>query len=324
MSVFPGTQEIVLNARRAGLALPAFNIPYLPMIQPVIQAVVDQDSFALLEVARVEWLKFESGGVAAVFNEYQKWQQPEHVRLHLDHIPVVDEDQQPVDYLPIIQEALALGYQSVMIDASRLDLAGNIAATRQVVDLAHRAGVPCEAELGSVLGHEAGAPPPYEEVFRTKRGFTKVAEAEQFARQTGCDWLSVAVGSIHGSVSADFKDLKKAEARLDLELIRQIHDATAIPLVLHGGSGVRQEDVLEGIRLGIAKINVAADIRQAYERALKATGQVAAAQDAVYRRTVELIGDTFGWQGSRRILLVGDPGRRGTIPPAPPEEANPL
>jgi fructose-bisphosphate aldolase class II len=303
MNPITSSKEMVLRARQAGLPVPAFNIPYLPMMEPVIRAVVDQDAFALVEVARVEWMKFESRSTAAVYAEFQKYQQPGYVCLHLDHVPVIDEDQQPVDYLPILQEAIRLGYQSVMIDASRLDLEGNIAVTHQVAALAHQAGIPLEAELGAVLGHEAGPLPPYEEIFRTRRGFTKVDEAKRFVQETGCDWLSVAVGSVHGAISAAFKDQKKVEARLDLDLISQIYTATQIPLVLHGGSGVRREDVLAGVRLGITKINIAAENRQAYEQALKSTGSVPAAQEAVYQRVSGLIRDYFNISGSHSKLV---------------------
>src|SRR5512135_2844026 len=107
------TSDIMRNAQRAQMALPAFNVPYLPMMQPVIRAVADQDSFALIAVARLEWVKFEAKSLAAVLEEFERWNQPEHVRLHLDHVPVIDEDKQQVDYLGVIQEALDLGYQSV-------------------------------------------------------------------------------------------------------------------------------------------------------------------------------------------------------------------
>ena len=136
---------IIQNARRIGVGIPAFNIPYLPMMEPVVRAVVDQDSFALVDTARLEWLKFESKSPAAVAKEFARCGRREHVRLHLDHVPVVDEDDQRVDYLPIFQEALGLGYESVMVDGSRLSLDENIAATRQVVELAHAAAVPVEA-----------------------------------------------------------------------------------------------------------------------------------------------------------------------------------
>ncbi|MGQ9555809.1 MAG: class II fructose-bisphosphate aldolase [Anaerolineae bacterium] len=283
------TAAIVAKAREAGQVVLAFNVPYLPMVEAIVRAVADEGSFALIETARLEWLKFEAQGPAAVMAEFAKWQRPEHVRIHLDHVPVLDEDGQQVDYLPIISEAIALGYQSVMVDGSRLPLEDNIAATRQVVELAHQAGIPCEAELGAVLGHEAGPLPDYEELFASGCGFTDVAEAERFVGETGCDWLSVAVGNIHGAISGALRHQKKVEARLNLERVAALSRATGIPLVLHGGSGIRQEYVLAAVKKGVAKINIAAENRQAYEAALRDGGDVAAAQEAVYERTRAII-----------------------------------
>ena len=290
---------IISNALQAGVGIPAFNIPYLPMARPVIQAVADQDSFALIEVARLEWVKFESTSPAAVAAEFHRWDQPRHVRLHLDHIPVIDEDNQQVDYLGIIREALALGYQSVMVDGSRLSLEDNIKATRAVAELAHAAGVPVEAELGAVLGHEAGPLPPYDELFASGRGFTDVEEAKRFAQETGCDWLSVAIGNIHGAIAAGRRDQKKVQARLNLDRLEQLSQATGLPLVLHGGSGIRQEYLLDATKHGIAKINVGTEIRQAYETTLKESGRVEVAQQAVHDRTVSLLRDYFCIAGIR-------------------------
>ena len=297
-----GTDEIIRRAWRAGAVVPAFNVPYLPMVEPVVRAVADLDSFALVETARLEWLKFEAGGPAAVMAEFLKWNDAAHVRIHLDHVPVVDEDGQRVDYLPIIKEAIGLGYQSVMVDGSRLNLESNIAATLQVVELAHAAGIPCEAELGAVLGHEAGPLPPYEELFASGKGFTDVEEAVRFVRETGCDWLSVAVGNVHGAISGALRDRKKITARLNLAHLDRLRQATSVPLVLHGGSGVEREAMLAAVQRGIAKVNVGTEIRQAYERTLKESGSVASAQDAVYERTSWLIRDYFGIVGIRGLL----------------------
>ncbi len=305
------TQTAMLNAWRAGLMIPAFNVPYLPMMQPVIQAVVDQDAFALIEVARLEWLKFEAKSQKAIMDEFRRWQQPDHVRLHQDHVPVIDEDNLHVDFLSILQNAIDLGYHSVMVDGSRLSLEDNIAATRQAVELAHAAGVPCEAELGAVLGHEAGPLPPYEELFASGKGFTDVEEARRFAAETGCDWLSVAIGNIHGAISGVAKDQKKVEARLSLDHLAKLRAATGVPLVLHGGSGVRRDDVLAGVKLGIAKINIGTEIRQAYEQGLRETGSTSAAQDACYERTVWVIRDYFGLNGKRSIITGGPSLRSG-------------
>ena len=296
------TSEIINNASKAGVAIPAFNVPYLPMVEPVIRAVVDQDSFALIETARLEWSKFESQGPAAVLEEFMKWNEPDYVRLHLDHVPVIDEDNLQGDYLSIIREAIELGYPSVMVDGSRLNLERNIEATRQVVETAHKAGIPCEAELGAVLGHEAGPLPPYEELFESGLGFTDVGEAERFVRETACDWLSVAIGNIHGAVSGALKDKKKVEARLNLDHLERLRQATGIPLVLHGGSGVKREHLLAAIQKGIAKVNIGTEIRQAYESALRVSESVAAAQDAVYERTCWLIRDYFGLAGTRSLV----------------------
>jgi fructose/tagatose bisphosphate aldolase len=172
-----------------------------------------------------------------------------------------------------------------MVDGSRLSLEDNISATRKVVEIAHQAGIPCEAELGAVLGHEAGPLPPYDELFESGRGFTSPAEAQRFVQETGCDWLSVAIGNIHGAISGTMKDQKKVEARLNLDHLTKLSEITSVPLVLHGGSGIQKEYVLKAIQRGISKVNIGSEIRQAYEKALRETGSIPAAQDAVFQRT---------------------------------------
>ncbi|MHB0876739.1 MAG: class II fructose-bisphosphate aldolase [Anaerolineae bacterium] len=296
----PTTAEIVARARVAGRVVLAFNVPYLPMLEPIVRAVADEGAFALIETARLEWLKFESGGPAAVMAEYGRHALPAHVHIHLDHVPVVDEEGSQVDYLSVIGEAIGLGYQSVMVDGSRLSLEDNIAATRRVADMAHRAGIACEAELGAVLGHEAGPLPDYEELFRSGRGFTDVAEAERFARESGCDWLSVAVGNIHGAVSGALRSQKKVCARLDRPRVVALGRATGLPLVLHGGSGIRQEDASAAVTRGIAKVNVASEIRQAYEAAVRAGSTEATARAAAYERTRAVI-QGYGRLVARRL-----------------------
>jgi len=296
------TAEAIRRAYRAGIALPAFNIPYLPMMEPVAKAIIDQDAFALIAVARLEFVKFEARSQAAIKAEFDKWQDPGHMRLHQDHIPVIDEDGLHIDFLTELQSAVDLGFGSVMVDGSRLSLDENITATQKSVALAHRGGVPCEAELGAVMGHEAGPMPPYEELFASGKGFTDVAEAARYVKETGCDWLSVAVGNVHGAVAQGLKDQPKPKARLALDHIEALAVATGIPLVLHGGSGIQQEYVLGAVKRGVAKINVGTEIRQPYEQALKATGSVAAAQEAVYERTTTLIRDFFGWSGDAKVF----------------------
>lgn len=296
-------KKIIDNAWHAGLAVPAFNVPYLPMLQPIVQAVVDQQCFALIETARVEWLRLGAGGPQAVATEFYRCQDSEHVRLHLDHIPVIDDDGQQVDYVGIISQAIDLGFHSVMLDGSRLPLDDNIAATQRIVELAHHAGIPCEAELGTIFGHEPGRLPPYEELFASGRGFTDVGEAHRFVAETGCDWLSVAIGSFHGAISQEYQSQSKLAARLDLDHLEKLSLATRIPLVLHGGSGIPRQVVRDSIKKGIAKINIATEIRQVYQSALKTSGNIPVAQDALYQHTCWLIGEFLGLGNLHSQLL---------------------
>lgn len=291
------TSDIVAVAGNNSFTIPAFNICYLPMMEPVVQALRDTRTLGMIAVARPDWTKFQAGGPADIAREYARVGDPKVTWLHLDHVPVIDEDNLKVDYVSIIRQALDLGYQSVMIDGSRLPLDGNIEATRRIADMAHAKGVLVEAELGAVLGHEEGPLPPYEELFASGQGFTDPGQAEQFSRRSGADWLSVAVGNIHGAVSRARKDQKKVTARLSIERIRELRRAAGVPLVLHGGSGIDTTCLQQAIGVGIAKVNIATSIRQPYERALS-EHSVYHAQAAVYDATIAVVRDELAVAGS--------------------------
>jgi fructose-bisphosphate aldolase class II len=99
------------------------------------------------------------------------------------------------------------------------------------------------------------------------------------------------------------RDQRKVEARLNIQHLEKLAAVTGVPLVLHGGSGIQPEYVRRAFAAGISKINVGTEIRQSYERGLKDSGKVAEAQEAVYRRTRELIRETYRLSGSRKTLL---------------------
>ena len=293
-------QEVVLDAQRRKTVIPAFNIPYLPMVEPVAEAIADEKILAIIQVARAEWEKFSAQSLEDVAREYRKHEKPGFTLLGLDHVPVIDEDYKNVDYKEIILRAIEAGYQSVLIDGSRLDLEANIAATREVAEMVHREGLACEGELGSVMGHESGPAKPYEEIFQARLGFTDLEEAKRFVVETQCDWLSVAVGNIHGAIAEATRSQKKPTARLDIDHIRKLYQITGIPLVLHGGSGIPAEYIRQSITAGIAKINIGAEIRQAYEKSMEETsGNVVAAQKRVYLHVREIITDILGPPESR-------------------------
>lgn len=282
---------IMREAYKEHIVIPAFNVPYLPMIESIIDTVKRLNSFCLIEVARPDIEKFSAKSFKDVFIEFNNKADRNFIRLHQDHIPVIDEDLKEVDWKSLISEAIDLGYDSVMIDGSRLSLNENIEVTREIVEIAHKKNVPVEAELGAVMGHEAGPLPPYEELFLSGKGFTDVEEARRFIKETKVDWLSVAIGNIHGAISGVAKDQKKVSARLNIEHLKKLSQATKIPLVLHGGSGVRQGSVLDGIKNGITKINVGTNLRQAYENGLKESIDVA--QKSVADEVEYLIKDYY-------------------------------
>ncbi|MDH7601136.1 MAG: class II fructose-bisphosphate aldolase [Armatimonadota bacterium] len=294
--------RLVRAAARNGIVIPAFNVFYMPLIKPICDALKAHDTLGMVEISRIEIQKFEVPSISAAAEEYRKYADPKVTALHLDHIPVIDEDGLEVNWHPLIEEGIQSGYDSVMIDASRLPFEENVEITAEVVRMAHTEGVLVEAELGSVLGHETGPLPPYEELFESKAGFTDPEQAREFVKRTNVDWLSVSVGSVHGAIAGAAKNEAKVEARLDIERIRQLRDATGVPLVLHGGSGIRLEYVREAIANGIAKINIATDIRQPYDRVLSSGGSIEEGQKVVFETISDIIVNRYGIQGSASRL----------------------
>ena len=296
----PDNRELMRNAWRAGTVIPAFNIPHLPMMEAVVRALRDANCFGFVAVARLEWVKFQAKCLRAVRDEYERVKDERFTRLHLDHTPVIDEDGLRVDFAAVIGEALDLGYHSVMVDGSRLPLEENIATAKETADLARRTGAAVEAELGAVVGHEEGPASPYEELFASGKGFTDPDEARRFVEESGVDWLSVAIGNIHGAVSKARRDEKKVAARLNIEHLERLREATNVPLVLHGGSGIQKRYVLEAVRHGIAKINVGIALRQAYEGGARES--VEKGREATYERTLAVIREDLEIEGSATVV----------------------
>ncbi len=163
--------------------------------------------------------------------------------LHLDHA----EDPE------MIRACLEAGFDSVMIDASEKPFDENVEITSRITEMAAEYGASVEAELGYVakLGQDADL----------QDGFTRPEEAARFVELTGVDALAIAIGSAHG--------FYKKEPKLDLDLLRRIDRATDAALVLHGGSGIPDAQIQEGIRRGIRKINLATEIKDTFMRQLR-------------------------------------------------------
>ena len=196
--------------------------------------------------------------------------------LHLDH--AVSE--------PLVDEAVALGFTSVMYDGSRLGDEANRTATRAVVQRCHAAGVSVEAELGEIGGKDGVHAPGVR---------TDPAAAEQFVADCGVDALAVAVGSSHAMTSRT--------AELDLELIAAIHERVPVPLVLHGASGVPDADLAAAVRAGMTKVNIATHLNNAFTTALRQ--HLAEDQDVVdTRRYLGTARDAVAAEAARLLSLL--------------------
>jgi fructose-bisphosphate aldolase class II/tagatose 1,6-diphosphate aldolase GatY/KbaY len=163
--------------------------------------------------------------------------------VHLDHATDLD----------LVRRCLAMGYDSVMLDASEADFATNVAKTREAVAMAHGSGKAVEAELGYV--------PKLGQSTATAVDFTTPEQAAAFVEATGVDLLAVAIGSAHG--------FYKEAPRLDYERLSDIRKAVDAPLVLHGSSGLGDDQLRRAIERGICKINFATEIKDTFMRTLK-------------------------------------------------------
>ena len=144
-----------------------------------------------------------------------------------------------------------------MIDGSHESFEDNIALTKSVADAGRAMGVPVEAELGKVGGKEDDGP-----AVEGESPYTDPAEAKEFVERTGCTSLAIGVGTSHGVYTSD--------PHIEQSVVKAIRDAVDVPLVLHGTSGVPDEQVAEAVKNGICKVNYATELRQAYTKGFMA------------------------------------------------------
>ena len=232
-------------------AIPAFNAHNLEFALAVVRAAVSKRAPVILQEAshsvQYAGLKNLYNIVASVAND------PDvsvPVALHLDHTK--DET--------IIEQAVDAGFSSVMIDASHLPFEENLAATQKAVPYAHAKGVWVQAELGRLRGNE-----DWVSVSDLESLFTDPDEAEEFVKESHVDALAIAVGTMHGII----KFRERIVPKLDIARIREIKQRVKIPLVLHGASGVPEDQIHEAIKAGISTINIDTELRMAFSQALR-------------------------------------------------------
>lgn len=245
--------QILPAAERGGYAVGSFSPRTTAMILPVLRAGQALRSPLIVQISQKELARYQVTPrrfADEFFARVDELRLTVPVVLHLDH----------TKEFALIQDAIAAGFTSVMIDASEKTLDENIAISREVAEYAHAHGVSVEAELGRIGTAD------FIETDRDEELYTRPEEAERFVRETGVDALAVSVGTAHGVYTV-------RQPRIDLPRLRAIRALTSVHLVLHGGSGVPAEMMQAAIQLeggGVSKVNIATDLELA---ALSALGR---------------------------------------------------
>ncbi len=228
-------KEILEIGKERNIAIGMFNATGFDSLQAVVAAAEELNQPVIIAHAEVHNVYNDISLVGpAMVAMARNAKVP--VCVHLDHGTSME----------MIYRALRIGFTSVMIDASALPYEENLALTKQVVEMSHAMGVSVEAELGRLVTGEAGSG---EEMTNAKAEdfYTDPDEAKAFCEETGVDALAIAFGTAHGFYTA--------EPKLDFDVVKNVAEATGLPLVMHGGSGVSEEGFKKSIANGIRKIN---------------------------------------------------------------------
>ncbi|MFJ4015099.1 ketose-bisphosphate aldolase [Microbacterium sp. NPDC090014] len=237
-------RELVTDAAARGAGIGAFNVIHLETAEGLVRASADAGLPVILQISQ-NCADYHGGLepiALATLAVARRAQTP--VAVHLDH----------AERPELVDEAIALGFGSVMFDGGALPYDENVALTAAVAERAHAAGVYVEGELGEVGGKDGAHAPGVR---------TDPDEARAFVAATGVDALAVAVGSSHA--------MTDRTASLDLELIARLRDALDVPLVLHGSSGVADAVIADAVRAGMTKINVSTHLNGFFTRAIRST-----------------------------------------------------
>lgn len=232
------TKELLRLANAQNKAIGAFNVSGLETLRAIIQAAEKMKEPIIIQFAQVHEeehiMDLDIIGPIMVMAA-QKATVP--VAVHLDH---------GVD-LDFIERALEMGFTSIMYDGSSLSYDENIAYTNMAVQLARKYGASVEAEIGVMAGLTLNDQKITEDREVDRKMFTDPLIAQDFVEKTGVDCLACAFGSVHG--------LYKSEPKLDFALVKELDDTIGVPIVMHGGSGIREEDYDKVIENGVRKVN---------------------------------------------------------------------
>lgn len=244
MSFVP-VDDLLKKAEAGGYAVGAFNCNNMEIVQAIVRAAEAENAPVIMQASQGA-IKYAGIGFIVSMAREAAASVKVPVALHLDH---------GTGYEQILQ-CIRTGFSSVMIDGSKLPLEENIAITRRVIETAYPLGISVEAELGKIGGTEDDITVSEKEAM-----FTDPEEAEYFVEKTGVGSLAVAIGTAHGQY--------RGEPKLDFDRLKKIRSRVNIPIVLHGSSGVPDEAIAEAIRLGVRKVNIDTNIREAFVAAAR-------------------------------------------------------
>lgn len=239
------TKEILDAAHKGGYAVGGFNINNMEALQAIVAAAEEAKSPAIIQTSEGA-VKYAGGDYLAAMVRLAAEKASVPIALHLDH---------GTTYETIIK-CIRWGWTSVMIDGSHHDLAGNIAVTGDICKIAHAAGVSVEAEIGRLSGIEDQI-----SVDERDAKYTNPDEAKALVDATGLDSLAIAIGTAHGKY--------KGVPKLDFDRLTTIKKLLNMPIVLHGASGIPEEDIRKAVSLGVNKVNIDTDLRLAFTEACK-------------------------------------------------------
>jgi len=225
-------KDMLQHAYRHGYAVGAFEVVSLDFLGGIIMAAEEARAPVILSLAESRFAHFNVDlMMPAIEAAAIRAQVP--VAIHFDHGTCLES----------AVNGIRLGCNGVLVDLSHLDFVENTRITRQVVETAHACGIPVEGELGYVPGAEGeGA-----EIFPGNLAYTSLAEAKAYVERTGVDFLAVSIGTVHGRM--------KGKPKLDYSRLKQINETLGMPLVIHGGSGLSDDQCRRLIANGISKIN---------------------------------------------------------------------
>ena len=240
------TKEMFQKAQAGQYAVGAFNVENLEMVMAVIRAAEELNAPVIMQ-STPSTVKYAGLDYYLAMAKAAAERASVPVAMHLDHGNTFE----------LAMQALRTGYTSIMIDGSHGSFEENIALTRRVAEACLPSDISVEAELGKVGGKEDDLEAEHDSPY------TDPQQAKEFVERTNVCSLAVAIGTAHG--------LYHGTPKLDLERLSAIHEVVSIPLVLHGASGLTDEDVRDCVKRGICKVNFATELRAAYSRAVQET-----------------------------------------------------